>query len=80
LKPYEKSTQILTSQFISQPVWAPDGTQIAYYTSNENMFDLWLVSVKKDAKSGQYKMVGVPQQLTHTEGELDADSRPCWTL
>jgi hypothetical protein len=24
--------------------------------------------------------VGVPQQLTHTEGELDADSRPCWTL
>lgn len=79
LQPYNKSVQILTSEFVSQPVWSPDGTQIAYYTYNENMFDLWLVAVKKDAKSGQYKMTGTPQQLTHTGGKLDADSRPFWT-
>lgn len=79
LQPYNKSVQILTSEFVSQPVWSPDGTQIAYYTYNENYFDLWLVSVTKDAKTGQYKMKGKPQQLTHALGNLDADSRPFWT-
>ncbi len=79
LQPYNKSVQILTSEFVSQPVWSPDGTQIAYYTYNEGYFDLWLVSVTKDAKTGQYKMKGKAQQLTHTLGNLDADSRPFWT-
>jgi Tol biopolymer transport system component len=79
LEPYGKSVQILAAQFVSQPVWSPDGKQIAYYTYAENMFDLWLVTVAKDAKSGQYKKTGTPQQLTHTGGKLDADSRPFWT-
>jgi Tol biopolymer transport system component len=79
LQPYAKSTQILASEFVSQPVWSPDGKQIAYYTYNENVFDLWLATVTKDAKTGQYKMKGAPQQLTHTGGKLDADSRPFWT-
>jgi Tol biopolymer transport system component len=79
LQPYAKSVQILTSEFVSQPVWSPDGTQIAYYTYNETFFDLWLVTVTKDAKTGQYKMKGTPQQLTHALGNLDADSRPFWT-
>jgi Tol biopolymer transport system component len=79
LQPYDKSAQILNSEFVSQPVWSPDGKQIAYLTYNENVFDLWLVTVTKDAKTGQYKMKGTPQQLTHTGGKLDADSRPFWT-
>lgn len=79
LQPYNQSVQILTSEFVNQPVWSPDGTQIAYYTYNETFFDLWLATVTKDAKTGQYKMKGTPQQLTHALGNLDADSRPFWT-
>ncbi len=79
LQPYDKSVQILSSEFVSQPVWSPSGDQIAYYTYNENVFDLWLATVTKDAKSGKYKMKGAPQQLTHAGGKLDADSRPFWT-
>ena len=77
LLPYQKSSLILRGQFISQPVWSPDGKQIAYLSYNNSTFDIWLATVSVDAKTGQYHMNGNPVQLT--DGGIDADSRPCWT-
>lgn len=77
LAPYNKSSMIVTGQFISQPVWSPDGKQIAYLSYNNNEFDIWLANVSLDPKTGAYKMVGSPVQLT--QGGVDADSRPFWT-
>ena len=77
LEPYKQSSLILTGEFISQPVWSPDGKQIAYLSYNNQTFDIWLVNVSLDTKTGVYHMKGSPMQLT--DGGVDADSRPCWT-
>jgi Tol biopolymer transport system component len=79
LEPYHKSSFILSSQFVSQPIWSPDGTQIAYITYTNTTYDIWIVSLTRDQKTGAFKMKGKPEQLTKTEGHLDADSRPFWT-
>ena len=76
LQPYNKSSLIVQGQFISQPVWSPDGKQIAYLSYNNNTFDIWLANVSADAKTGMYKMQGNPVQLT--SGGVDGDSRPFW--
>ncbi len=77
LAPFAKSSLILSGQFISQPVWSPDGKQIAYLSFNNSEFDIWLANVTVDPKTGAYKMSGSPIQLT--QGGVDADSRPFWT-
>lgn len=77
LAPYKKSSLILSGQFISQPVWSPDGKQIAYLAYNNNTFDIWLASINVDTKTGVYSMKGSPIQLT--SGGIDGDSRPFWT-
>lgn len=77
LQPYKKSSLILQQQFISQPVWSPDGKQIVYLSYNNNTFDLWLANVAIDPKTGGYKMQGSPIQLT--TGGIDGDSRAFWT-
>ena len=77
LAPYAKSSLIVSGQFISQPVWSPDGKQIAYLSYNNSEFDIWLANVSVDPKTGAYKMSGSPVQLT--QGGVDADSRPFWT-
>ncbi len=77
LAEYKQSSLILTGQFVSQPVWSPDGKQIAYLSYNNQTFDIWLVSVAVDPKTGLYHMKGSPVQLT--DGGVDGDSRPCWT-
>jgi Tol biopolymer transport system component len=77
LAPYAKSSLIVSGQFISQPVWSPDGKQIAYLSYNNSEFDIWLANVSIDAKTSAYKMNGSPVQLT--QGGVDADSRPFWT-
>jgi Tol biopolymer transport system component len=76
LQPYQKSSLIVEGQFLSQPVWSPDGKQIAYLSYNNNTFDIWLANVNVDRKTGAYKMTGSPVQLT--DGGVDADSRPFW--
>lgn len=83
LAPYNQSVRLLTKQYISGPVWSPDGTQIAYLAYNNNTFDLWLTTVVKDPKTGAYHLKpDTEQQLTSTEGQqlqVDGDSRPVWT-
>jgi Tol biopolymer transport system component len=77
LQAYAKSSLILEQQFISQPVWSPDGKQIAYLSYNNGTFDIWLINVSSDPKTGAYKLSGSPVQLT--DGGIDGDSRPFWT-
>ena len=77
LLPYKKSSHILSGQYVSQPVWSPDGKQIAYLFYNNSEFDLWLANVTYNAKTGSYSLQGNPVQLT--TGGIDGNSRPFWT-
>ncbi len=79
LLPFKKTALILSGQYVSDPIWSPDGKQIVYLSYSNNVFDLWLVTVKAD-KTGKYKMVGAPVQLTSANGALDGDSRPFWSV
>lgn len=79
LAPYDQSSQILSGEYVSAPVWSPDGTQIAYIGYSNSVFNIWLANVKKDAKTGTYTMQGSPIQLTDAGGQLDADSHAFWT-
>ncbi len=77
LLPYKKSSHILSGLYVSQPVWSPDGKQIAYISYNNNEFDLWLANLAINTQTGQYSLQGNPVQLT--TGGIDGDSRPFWT-
>jgi Tol biopolymer transport system component len=79
LLPYQQSSLIVESLYVSQPVWSPDGKEIAYITYSNSTFDIWLLTVTKDPKSGAYMMKGSPVQLTDAGGHLTADSRLFWT-
>jgi Tol biopolymer transport system component len=76
LQPYKRSSLVVQGQFISQPIWSPNGKQIAYLSYNNNTFDIWLANVSVDTKTGAYKMQGNPVQLT--SGGVDGDTRPFW--
>ena len=77
MAPYFASTRILGSLYISQPVWSPDGKQIAFFQYTNNEFDLWVANVNHDPKTGKYTLQGDPQQLT--TGGVDGSSRAFWT-
>jgi len=77
LQPYNKSSHILSGQYVSQPVWSPDGKQIVYVSYNNSEFDLWLANISYNAKTSAYSLQGNPIQLT--SGGIDGDSRPFWT-
>jgi Tol biopolymer transport system component len=79
LQPFKKSALLLSGQYVSDPIWSPDGKQIVYLSYSNSFFDLWLVTVAAD-KTGKYKMVGSPVQLTSANGQLDGDSRPFWSV
>jgi hypothetical protein len=80
LAAYNKSNQLLTGEYLSQPIWSPAGTQIAYYSYTNTTFDLWLATMVKNPKTGTYSIKkGSEVQLTQAHGDLDADSRPVWT-
>lgn len=78
LQPFNKSTLIVAGQYVSDPIWSPDGKQIAYLAYNNNVFDIWLANVHVD-KAGIYRITGSPIQLTSANGQLDGDSRPFWS-
>lgn len=74
---YNNSIHIFNGEYISQPVWSPDGKQIIFYNYANNEFDLWLANVSYDAQTHKYSMQGNPVQLT--TGGVDAESRAFWT-
>ena len=71
------SSHLLTGMYLSEPVWSPDGKQLAYYTYTNTTFDLWIAQVSYDAKAGKYSLAGNPIQVT--SGGVDAASHPVWT-
>ena len=71
------SSHLLTGVYLSEPVWSPDGKQLAYYTYTNSTFDLWIAQVSYDAKAGTYSIQGNPVQVT--AGGVDAASHPVWT-
>jgi Tol biopolymer transport system component len=72
------SSHLLTQTYISEPVWSPNGTQIAYIAYSGDTFNLWLSNVSHNAKTGQYSIQGNPVQITGG-GDIDAASLPIWT-
>lgn len=78
LQAYQTQTSHLISQlYIEQPVWSPDGKQIAYITYVGNSFDLWIANVSHNVTTGKYSIQGSPIQVT--SGGVDGESRPVWT-
>ncbi|GCE14416.1 hypothetical protein KTT_42750 [Tengunoibacter tsumagoiensis] len=79
LAPYNQSSKLLSGMYLSQPVWSPDGRQIAYYSYDHTTFNLWIATLSPGSQPGSYTLKkGSAIQLTDTNGDLDADSRPCW--
>ncbi|QBD76052.1 hypothetical protein EPA93_08550 [Ktedonosporobacter rubrisoli] len=79
LEGYSKSIQLVTGEYISNPIWSPDGKYIAYTGYANNTFDIWLAPLKRNAQRNIYSLQGQPVQLTNANGQLDADSRPFWS-
>jgi Tol biopolymer transport system component len=79
LEPYNVSSKLLTQEFLSQPVWSPDGKHLLYYSYADRSFDVWIATVVKDAKTGRFSLQADSQvQLTLTGGHLNGDSRASW--
>lgn len=72
-----QSSHLLNQLYIEQPVWSPDGKQIAYIQYTGGTFDLWIANISHDAKTGAYSIQGSPTQIT--TGGVDGESRPAWT-
>ena len=77
LTPYQHSSLLLTQEFVSQPIWSPDGKEIAFLSDTDNEFNVWLAQVAFNAKTNTYSLRNQPVQLT--SGGIDGDSRPFWT-
>jgi Tol biopolymer transport system component len=72
------SSRLFSPQlYIEQPVWSPDGKEIAYIYYNGGAFDLWVAHINFDPKTGSYSIQGSPVQVT--SGGIDGESRPVWT-
>jgi Tol biopolymer transport system component len=63
--------------YIEQPVWSPDGQEIAYIYYNGGTFDLWVAKLSHNTQTGSYSIQGSPTQVT--SGGVDGESRPVWT-
>lgn len=72
-----QSSKLLSTLYIQEPVWSPDGKQIAYITYSSGSFDLWITNVSYNAKTGAYSTQGTPIQVTN--GGVDGEVRPVWT-
>jgi len=72
-----QTSHLLTELYIEQPVWSPDGKQLAYIQYTGGAFDLWIANVSYNAKASTYSITGSPTQVT--TGGIDGESRPVWT-
>ena len=77
LVPYKHAALIVKQEFVSQPVWSPDGKEIAFLSYTNDEYDIWLAQVTYSVKTNTYDLQGQPVQLT--SGGIDGDSRPFWT-
>ncbi len=78
VQPYQKqSSHLLSNLYIEQPVWSPDGKQLAYISYNSGSFDLWVANLSYNVKNGKYAIQGTPTQVT--SGGIDGESHPIWT-
>lgn len=77
IQPYKsQSSHLLSQLYIEQPVWSPDGNQIAYITYTGGTFDLWIANIVHNAQTNKYSVQGTPIQVT--SGGIDGESRPVW--
>ncbi len=75
-KPYPTDTAVLLQAgMVSQPVWAPDGSAIAFLMLSNGSFDLFVLPV---SSQGGIHAGGPAQAVTHGS-YLDADSRLAWS-
>lgn len=75
-RPYpSESAWLIQSGIIAQPVWAPDGSAIAFLMLTRGSFDLFIVPV---STAGPVQASGPAQAVTHGSF-LDADSRLAWS-
>ena len=66
---------LLQSGTVSQPVWAPDGSAIAFVMLVNGSFDLFMMPIAID---GTIHPTGPAQPITHGSF-IDADSRLAWS-
>ena len=75
-KPYPTDGAVLLQAgMVSQPVWAPDGSAIAFLMLSKGSFDLYILPV---SSVGGIHPAGPAQAVTHGSF-LDADSRLAWS-
>jgi Tol biopolymer transport system component len=76
-QPYPtEAALLLQAGMVSQPVWAPDGSAIAFLKLVNGSFDLFILPVS--SSGGMVQAAGPAQAITHGSF-LDADSRLAWT-
>jgi Tol biopolymer transport system component len=59
---------------MANPVWSPDGSELAYDALTKDQFQLWSLDLMPDT-TGALQTVGHPRQITNGPG-VDATSRP----
>ncbi len=75
-QPYPtESATLLQPGVVAQPVWAPDGSALAFLMLAEGSFDLFMLPITMD---GGVRATGGPVPLTHGSF-FDADSRLAWS-
>ena len=82
-QPYPTQAAVpLQTGIVSQPVWAPDGSAIAFLMLVNGSFDLFILPMAtdgaSDAPGGAIHATGPAQAITHGSF-LDADSRLAWS-
>ena len=76
LRPYPSDSSVLVqSGIVAQPVWAPDGSAVAFLKLVNGSFDLFILPIATD---GAIHATGAAQAVTHGSF-LDADSRLAWS-
>ncbi len=76
-QPYPtESATLLQAGMIAHPVWAPDGSALAFLMLANGSFDLYLLPLLTD---GTLRPAGPPVALTRSSF-FDADSRLAWGL
>jgi Tol biopolymer transport system component len=65
---------LLQAGIVSQPIWAPDGSAIAFLMLANGSFDLFIMAIASDGIHAS----GPAQAVTHGSF-LDADSRLAWS-